>query len=322
MSKKDTTEQQITDGSTYSYDCISTVLDSLDALVYVTDMDTYEVIYLNKFGLEAWGSPEGKRCYQLLQINQNSPCDFCSNDKLLDENGVPTGVYIWEFKNTVNQRWYQCRDQAIHWIDGRVVRIEIAIDITDRKKMEAELKAAKLAAEKLADIDPLTGCLNRRAFFNRAGNLVVLAKRQQTPLNLVMMDLDRFKDINDHYGHEAGDIVLSNVVELVLGTIDETDIFARFGGEEFIFLLPNTDQKESIQQMERLRVRLSELMIPVENHTINLTASFGLCSFGPQSDLDDVIRLADEALYKAKEAGRNRLEVAGAAGPQNFPLLG
>ena len=116
-----------------------TVMDSLDAMVYVADMDTYEVLFLNKFGRDIFGDITGQICWQSLQSGMSGPCDFCTNGKLLDADGNSTGVYLWEFQNTIDGRWYMIRDRAIPWIDGRLVRLEIATDITDRKQAEHKL---------------------------------------------------------------------------------------------------------------------------------------------------------------------------------------
>ncbi len=120
-----------------------TLVDSLDALVYVADMETYELLFINKYGKEIWGEITDKICWQTLQAGQSGPCSFCTNDKLLDANGNPSGTLIWEFQNTMTREWYECRDQAIKWTDGRLVRMEIAINITPRKKAENDLATEK-----------------------------------------------------------------------------------------------------------------------------------------------------------------------------------
>ena len=117
---------------------IATILDSLDAMVYVADMHTYELLFVNEYGKSIWGDIQGKTCWKSLQTDQDGPCPFCTNDLLLDESGMPAGVYVWEFQNTVNKHWYQCRDQAIRWTDGRIVRLEIATDITKYKRAQED----------------------------------------------------------------------------------------------------------------------------------------------------------------------------------------
>lgn len=115
-----------------------TILDSIDALIYVADMDTYDLLYLNRRGRSLFGDIGGKKCYHTIQKEMNGPCQFCTNHLLLDQSG-PTGVFTWEVQNSHNGRWYDCRDRAIRWTDGRIVRLEIATDITERKKGEEEL---------------------------------------------------------------------------------------------------------------------------------------------------------------------------------------
>jgi len=126
-----------------SFERFKAVLDSMDSLVYVADMDTYELLFVNQFGRDAWGEITGQNCWKVLQADQTGPCPFCTNNRLLDDNEKPTGIYIWEFQNTVDKEWYECRDQAIQWTDGRFVRMEIATNITQRKQMLQALAEEK-----------------------------------------------------------------------------------------------------------------------------------------------------------------------------------
>jgi PAS domain S-box-containing protein len=126
-----------------SFETFSTVMDSLDALVYVADIKTHELLFVNQYGMKIWGDIIGKICWKSLQTNQNGPCPFCTNEKLLDKEGNPAGIVIWEFKNTINGHWYECHDNAIRWTDGRIVRIEIATDITDRKQVDEVLRGSE-----------------------------------------------------------------------------------------------------------------------------------------------------------------------------------
>jgi PAS domain S-box-containing protein len=125
-----------------SEDSLREILNSLDGLVYVADMETYETLFVNRYGKDVWGDFTGKTCWQSLQSGQKGPCSFCTNDRLLHPDGTPAGVYVWEFQNTVTGQWYECRDAAILWPDGRTVRLEVAIDITERKRAESQREAA------------------------------------------------------------------------------------------------------------------------------------------------------------------------------------
>jgi len=111
-------------------------MDSIDAAVYVADMQTYELLFLNKYAKQNWGDKIGSKCYSVLQKGRTEPCEFCTNHLLTDKNRKPKKPHIWEFQNTITKQWYQLRDQAIQWTDRRLVRLEIATDITDRKEAE------------------------------------------------------------------------------------------------------------------------------------------------------------------------------------------
>ena len=115
------------------------VLNGLNALVYVVDIKTYEVLFINTYGENIWGDIKGEICWQTIQTDRTGPCEFCTNSQLVGPDGAPTEGVVWEFQNTVNKRWYDCRDRAIYWPDGRTVRMEIATDITERKRLEALL---------------------------------------------------------------------------------------------------------------------------------------------------------------------------------------
>jgi len=141
-----------------SQKCLINVLDSIDSLVYVADFDSYELLFINKYGRDIFGDVRGRICWQVIQEGQKGPCPFCTNDRLVSDTGIPTGVYQWEFQNTVNGRWYECRDQAIPWVGKALVRMEIATDITDRKRVENALRETSYnLSERVKELD----CLKR-----------------------------------------------------------------------------------------------------------------------------------------------------------------
>ena len=141
------------------------IFDSMEAIVYVSDMQTHELIYANKKSLETLGyddplSIEGLKCWQVIQKGQKGPCPFCTNKRLLDSDGNPRKPYEWEFHNTVNNRWYSIVDKAIEWYDKRIVRLETALDITEKKENEKLFRKFEKAIEtskKLESIGTLAG---------------------------------------------------------------------------------------------------------------------------------------------------------------------
>jgi two-component system, OmpR family, phosphate regulon sensor histidine kinase PhoR len=112
------------------------IFDSMQALVYVADMHTHEMLFLNSYGQKLFSAESlGQPCYRVLQSGQSSACAFCTNHRLV-RDGKPQPPYVWEFQNTVTRKWFQCIDRAIHWTDGRLVRLEVAVDISERKDAE------------------------------------------------------------------------------------------------------------------------------------------------------------------------------------------
>jgi PAS domain S-box-containing protein len=119
-----------------------TVMDSLDASVYVADVETYEILYGNKYVRDLFGEVEGKICWQVMQNGQSGPCDFCTKERLLTPDGEPAGVSVREFQKEATGKWYEVRDRAIRWVDGRTAVLQIAADVSERKQAEEELERA------------------------------------------------------------------------------------------------------------------------------------------------------------------------------------
>jgi PAS domain S-box-containing protein len=131
---------------------LTNVMNSIEALIYVVDMETYEILFLNDHGRKELGDVAGKICWQALQEGQTGPCGFCTNHLLIKRDGTPAEPYLWEFQNSITGRWYDCRDQAIPWNDGRLVRLEVATDITARKMAEEALRFELGFKEMVADV--------------------------------------------------------------------------------------------------------------------------------------------------------------------------
>lgn len=161
-------------------------------------------------------------------------------------------------------------------------------------------------------LDPLTGLGNRRLFDQRMGEEVARTSRHSAPLALIMIDLDRFKDINDHHGHVTGDEVLSAVGVLLHDTLRMSDIAARYGGDEFSVILPGTTKTEAWVVAEKIRAGLAELTVTApDGSPLKVRASLGVASFGAGHETPThLLEAADAALYRAKHSGRDRVELA------------
>ncbi|QNI36901.1 GGDEF domain-containing protein [Edaphobacter albus] len=161
--------------------------------------------------------------------------------------------------------------------------------------------------ELLARTDSLTGLLNRRGMEDQSTREIGRSRREGTPLAVLAIDLDYFKNINDKYGHETGDTVLCSVAKALTSAMRGHDFAARLGGEEFIVVLSNTNRENAVITAERLRSSVAALSIPVRPYNLGFTASFGIAILHPGDTLEDALRRADHALYEAKLAGRNRI---------------
>ncbi|NPA25032.1 MAG: diguanylate cyclase [Deltaproteobacteria bacterium] len=182
--------------------------------------------------------------------------------------------------------------------------------VDDRERMIIELEAAKAELMRQVKYDFLTGVYSRRFFLELAEKELVRALRYRRPLSLVMVDIDHFKRVNDTYGHACGDRILVEVAKGIKQELRTVDILARFGGEEFVILLPETDLWQARQVAEKIRAKIAGMsfLAPDNETEIPVTISLGLTALdGKVAGLDDLIRLADQAMYAAKADGRDCL---------------
>ncbi len=181
----------------------------------------------------------------------------------------------------------------------------------------ALLRDREAKLEHLSKTDVLTGLVNRRHLMVLIDSELARARRYGTPLAVVMVDLDHFKEVNDGRGHLAGDRVLAAVAEAMRESVRETDLAARYGGEEFVLLLPNTDRPGARELAERCREVIADTLVADAGGPIHVTASMGVAGYPADvdegADVDALLAAADDAMYRAKGTGRNRVEMAAAA---------
>lgn len=181
------------------------------------------------------------------------------------------------------------------------------------REERARLVQQLAETEQASYTDALTGVANRRSFERILNAAVTDARNRHEPLSLVMLDIDRFKTFNDQFGHETGDMVLRLVARTIGGALRDGDTIARFGGEEFVVVLPSVDRDTATKVAERLRYTLEAREVTNRRSGVNygtVTASFGVASLRSEDGSLDLLRRADRAMYAAKANGRNRVETA------------
>ncbi len=196
-------------------------------------------------------------------------------------------------------------------LNRQVKLFQIESEVTKRiaRNKQIEMEAVMVQAAEIAEIDALTFLLNRRMIVKKLQGEVVRAERYNSLLSISVVDVDHFKVVNDTYGHSTGDEVLRQVASQLQDHIRHPDVVGRYGGEEFLILLPSSDANAAAEQAQRLCKHMRELVVPI-NHgeqTINITVSIGVAQFqnGPDT-WETLLNRADNAMYEAKNKGRDR----------------
>jgi diguanylate cyclase (GGDEF)-like protein len=206
--------------------------------------------------------------------------------------------------------------QTPHELDG-IKAEDLETSVTQAGPVIANLRNLAIA-ELRAATDALTGLANNRSVGDTLNRMVAQAGRSKTPLTAIMFDLDHFKQVNDLHGHAKGDEVLATVAAVIASNVRESDFLGRYGGEEFVALLPDTDRGGGALLAEKLRKAIEDLEIPDLDR--RLSASFGVATLpGDAVSSEQLLRAADRALYAAKRAGRNRVELVSSAENRDEP---
>jgi len=185
----------------------------------------------------------------------------------------------------------------------------IGVDVTDHKNAESSLRDHKTHINYVTFHDPLTGLANRSLFYDRMHKSISRAKRAKTSLAIMLLDLDRFKNVNDSLGHDAGDAYLKQVARHLLDELRDTDTVARLGGDEFVVVLENVNNSDSIDNIAQKVLECLAQPVSIQGHEIACTASIGISVFPNDGDsIDQLLKHADTAMYRAKAAGKNRYQ--------------
>ncbi|MBI9102429.1 MAG: diguanylate cyclase [Spirochaetales bacterium] len=221
---------------------------------------------------------------------------------LLSDSGEETLLFTVRNVTELNLqilKYRQMRDTALE-------------EVRLRQVIEKELQEANNKLQELANTDPLTGLLNRRSMKPLILREVERFDRQNTPFSLILCDIDFFKKFNDTYGHDCGDTVLTIVSKTMKENLRSLDVVSRWGGEEFLILLPGTELTEGREVADKLRLMIADCVCSCgsDHKELSVCMTFGLSEFRAGDDLEVVIKRADTALYKGKEKGRNCVVVS------------
>ena len=278
--------------------------------------------FLDKWGYEVEVTCDGSEAWELIQ-EPNSPSLVISDWMMPDMDGLELcrkiremdkSDYIYFIILTSKDRKEDVVKGLEAGADDYLVKPFNKEELKYRVKIGERIIALEHRIRQLAATDPLTGILNRRAFIERMEDEIYRAYRQTAPMCLILADIDHFKNINDSYGHQVGDIVLKRFADILSSSSRQYDFVGRYGGEEFVVCLAGVGLPRARSVAERLCKRVQEMKISIPGNTssIQITASFGISclQLGSIENVDSLTRRADEAMYRAKREGRNRVCVA------------
>jgi diguanylate cyclase (GGDEF)-like protein/PAS domain S-box-containing protein len=294
---------------------LDTIFDSINDPFNIIDRD-FRIIRANDLYARMRGKTVeqliGRQCYEVLQ-NRDDVCEECSVEETFESARPHTKEKLVSFSGG-SHVWIEIFTHPVFDESGDVVNvIEYTRDITKRKKAEAERDILVDKLQYLSRTDDLTGLLNRRALIEKLEDEIRRAQRYKTKLAVLICDIDYFKEINDTNGHDTGDRILQIISNLFKESLRSIDIVGRYGGDEFLVILPETAMKGAKEIAERIRSTVEDVRLQREGkEPIKTTVSLGVTEFNSDKEnINDLIKRADNALYMAKGKGRNRVYIIG-----------
>lgn len=292
---------------------LNTIFDSIRDPFSIVDRN-FRIIRLNDAYAQMRGRSQaeliGNKCYEVLR-KRAGVCDDCVVEKSFNSGDPCAKEKLLAFPDGA-EVWVEIYTYPILSRSGRVSHvIEYTRDITDRKKSENERKILIEKLEYLSTTDSLTTLLNRRALISVIEREMDRARRYGSELSLMLCDIDNLKEINDSFGHMAGDKALQTISDTVRGSLRKSDIVGRHGGDEFMLILPETPVEGARNIAEKIRSAVEHAVFsPVENNQTRVTLSIGVTCYGAHDkDADSLVKRSDQALYTAKHSGKNRVAV-------------
>ena len=294
-----------------------TVVYDIPNLVFVVDPLDKRIIYANQHMLDLLGgdcigslfadkfsSAGGDHFFVSYMHSRTAPASVADATEAFPLQS--------EYYNDESEDWFHVLQRPIKWLDGTRKIVFILNEINALKRLQKELSEAHATLafrnrelDIAAKTDRLTQLYNRHHLDEVLHLEFVRFQRTAKPFSVFIADCDHFKSVNDSYGHQIGDLVLIDIARLMRGDVRASDTVGRWGGEEFLAILPDTMADGASEVAEKLRLAIASHSFPSAGHK---TASFGVAEMRPGESIRELIARADEALYRAKETGRNRVE--------------
>lgn len=281
----------------YTTSTLESIMDHIGFDIYVNDFDTHDMLYANKsmtapYG--GWDTMKDKTCFAALYDDQEGECEYCPKKHLIDEQGSPSKTYSWDYQRPFDGEWFRVISAAFQWTDGRLAHVISSTNISEAKNNE-------LLVARMAYSDMLTGIPNRRRLESDIEKALANPEVKDKGIAILFLDLDKFKEINDVYGHSGGDILLQHVSHLFQSSPLTTNHCYRYGGDEFIFLFENMDAKQAIERGKAISELLST-PVEIDGDMIICSGSVGFAHY-PEDGTDywTLLDRADAAMYRDKE---------------------
>lgn len=285
---------------------INRVIDDVPIYVILIEPENKQIVYANEPLSKKLGNIMGKR------LDKAFPAiDGKSSFTSIYEESTE-GCKAVEYYNDNDSSYYYVYEKMIEWLPGQMMICSIMVDVTELKTHQSELAEdhAQLAIqnmklEMVSAMDALTKLNNRAKLDEEFHKELNKAERYGKVFSVVLIDIDHFKEINDCYGHDFGDQILVAFAGLLKQNVRKADILGRWGGEEFMIILPETNQENAIRAADKMRLIIQEHEFPKSG---KMTASFGVETYQKGDTLKEMFARVDAKLYEAKENGRNRVE--------------
>jgi len=288
---------------------LSSIMQNSQVEIYIVDFQTDNYLYANNGAIKELG-------YTLEEIKKMNFYDI--NTSILSNTVKHFKKVMLKEQNAMNISMHKRKDNTTYgvqsfmhkiYFEGKDAYVIFDIKISNVQQAQKEILKQKELLSYQAHYDLLTKLPNRFLFYDRLSQAIIKAKRNKTQFALLFVDLDHFKEINDTYGHEAGDFVLVEVAQRLQSCVRESDTVARLAGDEFLILLEDFDSKENIRKIAKLLIEIMQIPIEFHDKELKLTCSIGISIYPNDSDdAETLVKYADRAMYQAKNIGKNNFK--------------